>query len=124
MYSTSHPNPYVEREENRPLGPDDAGTSKTVCPASSHKSGAGSSDAMQGWLNQNPKEEPWYHGGRLPRHTAKVGQIEDDRVEKVWRDIVSDCLAIALGRENKHYHCLTAFAQDWQRTCSIVWYSG
>ncbi|MCJ1473177.1 hypothetical protein MMC13_001828 [Lambiella insularis] len=41
--------------------------------------GAPPSEAMERWLGQVPKDEPWYHGGRLAGDTSKDGKAEIDK---------------------------------------------
>lgn len=38
--------------------------------------GAASGNPMQRWLNQGPKEEPWYHSARLKGDTAQDGNVK------------------------------------------------
>ncbi|MCJ1232810.1 hypothetical protein MMC14_000764 [Varicellaria rhodocarpa] len=53
-----------------------ASSSSTSYSAEKPISGAASGNAMQRWLDQDPKEEPWYYGGRLTGDTAKDGNVK------------------------------------------------
>ena len=52
-------------------------TFSTIRSAEDHAYGAASSDAMQRWLDQDPRNKPWYSGSRLAG-----GLLEDNNAKK------------------------------------------
>ena len=112
MPSSSRTVPKTHNNEDHQHGtpnntsrPSTAGISRTASSITSSEtgrstgrlnSGPKSNDAMQQWLDQDPKQEPWYHVARLAGDVAKDKCSEDVEVRKVWNKVPSRPLPFAV----------------------------